>query len=120
MNYEQTRIYQCSLDLVSLSRKVIAELPSGHGFLPDQLRRAASSVVLNFAEGYDKGSLAEQRRFFQMSRGSAQEVAAIFDVADRLGAIARGHFVQGKELCDHIVRMLFCFRTTRRSLSVAG
>lgn len=61
MNYEQTRIYQCSLDLVSLTRQVIAELPTGHGFLADQLRRAASSIVLTFAEGYDKGSLAEQR-----------------------------------------------------------
>ena len=68
-------------------------------------------MALTFAEGHDKGSLAEQRRFFQMARGSAQEVAAILDVADRLGAISSAHFADGKELCDHIVRMLFCFRT---------
>jgi len=44
-----------------------------------------------------------------MARGSAQEVAAIFDVADRFGAIAPTHHAAGKELCDHLVAMLFRF-----------
>jgi four helix bundle protein len=110
MNFEHTRIYSRALELVSLSRQVIAELPVGCGFLSDQLRRASASVVLNFAEGYDKGSLAEQRRFFRMSRGSAQEVLAIFDVAERLGAIRPARRAQGRELCDHLVRMLVRFR----------
>lgn len=114
MNFERTHIYQRSLDLVSLSRQVILELPVGCGFLADQLRRAAASVVLTFAEGYDKGSLAEQRRFFRMARGSAQEVLAILDVAERLGAIAPARHAEGRELCDHIVRMLFRFRAEPR------
>ena len=113
MNFEQTRIYQRSLDLVALARQVIDDLPTGCGFLADQLRRASASVVLTFAEGYDKGSRAEQQRFFHMSRGSAQEVAAIFDVAQRLGAIAPDQHARGKELCDHVVRMLFRFRASR-------
>jgi four helix bundle protein len=114
MNFESTQIYQRSLDLVSLSRHVIVELPVGCGFLADQLRRAASSVTLTFAEGYDKGSLAEQRRFFRMARGSAQEVLAILDVAERLGAISPRRHGEGRELCDHIVRMLFRFRAEGR------
>ncbi len=110
MHYESTHIYQRSLDLVTLARQVIAKLPRGHGHLADQLRRASSSVVLNFAEGYDKGSLKEQRRCFRIARGSAQEVAAIFDVANRFGVIAPKHYASGQELTDHIVRMLFRFR----------
>ncbi len=90
----------------------MSHLPTGCGFLADQLRRASASVVLTFAEGYDKGSRAEQHRFLHMSRGSAQEVAAIFDVAQRLGAIAPDQHARGKELCDHIVRMLFRFRAS--------
>ena len=109
-----THIYQRGLALVSLSRQVINEFPIGTGFLADQLRRASASVVLTFAEAYDKGSLAEQRRFFRMARGSAQEVRAILDVADRLGAIAPRRHAEGSELCDHIVRMLFRFRAEPR------
>ena len=95
---------------MSHGQQVIDQLPPGHGFLADQLRRAASSVVLNFAEGHDKGTPKEQRRYFRMARGSAQEVAAIFDVAHCLNAITHEHHTQGIELCDHIVRMLFRFR----------
>ena len=107
MNHEQTRIYQQALELVSNAHKVIESLPLGRGFLADQLRRASASVALNFAEGYDKGSLAEQRRFFRMARCSAQEVAAILDVASRLHAIQPAAHATGKELCDHLVRMLY-------------
>ncbi len=110
MNFQNTRIYRRALELVSLSKQVIDELPKGHAFLADQLRRAAASVVLNFAEGHDKGSNAEQRRYFRIARGSAQEVAAIFDVAERLGAIAPSQHAAGMDLCDHVVRMLFRFR----------
>ena len=80
MQHENTRIYQRSLELVALSKTVMNELPVGYGFLADQLRRAASSVALNFSEGYSKPSSREQRRFFNMARASAYEVSAIFDV----------------------------------------
>ena len=110
MNYRSTFIYQRVLELVTLARQVIANLPKGHSHLADQLRRASSSIALNFAEGHDKGSLKEQRRYFRIARGSAQEVAAIFDVADRFGAITSNHYAAGQQLIDHIVRMLFRFR----------
>lgn len=110
MNYSQTHIYQQSLKLIKLSREVIERLPTGYGFLADQLRRSAASVPLNFAEGHDKKTRAEQQRYFRIARGSAQEVAAILDVADAFGAIRSDDHAAGAELCDHIVRMLFRFR----------
>jgi four helix bundle protein len=67
-------------------------------------------VVLNFAEGHDKGSLAEQRRFFRMARGSAQECMAILDVAERLGAVTPQRYAGAHEHADHVVRMLIRFR----------
>ena len=110
MQYDDTRIYQTSLELVSLCREVIDGLPRGFGFLTDQLRRASSGVVLCFAEGYGKSSRAEQRRYFSMARGSACEVAAALDVGDRMGAITAAHRDRGRELCDHLARMLTRFR----------
>ena len=55
MQFDNTRIYQKALELVSLSQRLLNELPLGYGFLGDQLKRAACSVPLNFAEGYAKG-----------------------------------------------------------------
>ena len=110
MQYDNTRIYHRSLELIDLTRIVIAELPSGYGFLADQLRRAASSIPLNFAEGYGKHTKREQRRFFMIARGSACEVAAALDVAWRFGVIADDHHTRGCELCDHLARMLTLFR----------
>jgi len=63
--------------------------------LRDQLKRAASSVVLNLAEGAGRGTNADQRRFFQIAMGSLRESRAILDIAnitlhdelaDKLGA----------------------------------
>src|SRR5690242_1172964 len=81
LGFSETRIYQRGRELVRISGEVVARLPAGHGYLADQLRRASSSVVLNFAEGYAKTSRAEQRRFFGIARASAQETLAIFDIA---------------------------------------
>ena len=110
MQFDDTRIYQKALDLLDVAKAVMARLPTGYGFLADQLRRASASIALNFAEGYGKGSTKDQRRFFMMARGSACEVAAIFDVGLRLGVIAPANHERGRELCDHLARMLTRFR----------
>ena len=110
MQYDSTRIYRRSLELVELTRTIIVDLPSGYGFLADHLRRASSSIPLNFAEGYGKHTARDQRRFFIIARGSANEVAAAVDVAQSFGVIQSEHHIRGRELCDHLARMLTLFR----------
>ncbi len=110
MQYDNTRIYQRAMELVTLCHRVLNDLPVGYGFLGDQLKRAACSVPLNFAEGCGKGTLKEQRRFFRIARGSACEVAAIFDVAHTMGVMRDVDHAVGKDICDHLARMLTRFR----------
>jgi len=110
VQHENTRIYPLTLELVRLIKQVMDELPTGFGFLADQMRRAVSSVPLNFSEGYGKSTPAEQRRYFRIARGSAYEVAAILDVALSFAVIAPHKHAAGKELCDHIAAMLTRFR----------
>ena len=114
MQHDNTRIYQRSLELVRLIKQIIDELPTGYGFLADQMRRAASSVALNFSEGYGKSTPAEQRRFFRIARGSAYEVAAALDVAASFGAIERERHEQAKDVCDHLAAMITRFRNPVR------
>ena len=103
MQFSQTKIYLRTMDLIDLSQTILRDLPSGYGFLAGQLRRAASSIPLNFAEGYGKRTPKEQRRL-------TNEVAAILDVGCRLGVITKDKHEHGMELCDHLARMLTRFR----------
>lgn len=107
---ENTRIYERAMELIVLSHKLINEMPHGYAFPSDQLKRASCSVLLNFAEGYGKGSLKEQRRFYRTARGSACEFAAIFDVAHAMKVMPDVDHAHGKDMCDHLARMLSKFR----------
>ena len=110
MHHEQTRIYTTALDVVSDAAAVIRELPVGYGFLADQLRRAASSVVLNFSEGSKHTSRRERRRYFTMAAGSATEVSAVVDVAKRFGVIDTALGAALKDRCAHVCAMLRLYR----------
>jgi four helix bundle protein len=110
MKHEQSRIYLTSRELIADAAVVIGKLPPGFGYLADQLRRASSSVLLNFAEGSRHSSLKERRRFFTMSAGSAAEVSAIADVAQGFGAIAELERTALKDRCNHVCAMLKLYR----------
>ena len=56
MQFSQTKIYRKTMDLINLSQIILRDLPCGYGFLADQLRRAAASIPLNFAEGINNFS----------------------------------------------------------------
>jgi four helix bundle protein len=110
MQFDNTRIYARSLELIDVTHKIMQRFPRGYGFLVDQLRRAASSVPLNFAEGYGRMTQREQRRFFVIARGSASEVAAILDVARRFDIVVESDYAHARDICDHLARMLTKFR----------
>ena len=110
MLHTQTRIYQRSLELARLSAEVVHRLPRGHSNLADQLRRAAASITLNFAEGCSKASPKDRRRYFLAARGSANEVVAIFDVALAFGVLDASRHSQGVDVADHLAAMLSRYR----------
>ena len=70
------------------------------GHLRSQLLRAASSIVLNLAEGYGKFSRTDQRRFYQIAFGSVRECQSIFDLLD-------SDLTAQAKLLDHIAASLF-------------
>jgi four helix bundle protein len=66
------RTFHIAIDFYRQTRKL-----SLTGPLRDQLRRAASSIVLNLAEGRGKLTPKDQRRFFSIAMGSVRECQAI-------------------------------------------
>ena len=84
MHFRKLEVYQISIRVLTIGAEIGQLLPSGHGEIRDQLRRASLSIPLNIAEASGKTQAADQRRFFAIARGSAMECAALVDACRAL------------------------------------
>ena len=101
-DHERLDVYNAAVDFVAIAHRILSNLPTGHGDLADQLRRAATSIVLNIAEGAGEFAPSEKARFYRIARRSAVECAAILDIATRLGVRPRTETTSR----DEIVRIV--------------
>jgi four helix bundle protein len=74
------RIYEVALRVVEELRPVLVSIEKRDRDLARQMRRAASSVVLNIAEG-SGSSGGTRRERYRNALGSAREVVACIEVA---------------------------------------
>jgi four helix bundle protein len=106
LDHERLDVYQLSLDFLVFANNLVDSLPRGHSHVVDQLSRAATSIVLNLAEGAGKYSRPDKRRFYLTARGSATESAALLDIFSRLKLIDEDRYRSGKDMLARIVGML--------------
>ena len=84
--FRKLKVWQRAMDFVAEIYKLSAGFPRAEQFgLTSQIRRAASSMPLNIAEGAGCGSNAEFQRFLSYSLRSAYEVMTAMEIAQRLG-----------------------------------
>ena len=82
--FQRLDVYQLALDYVDAVYNLSRRLPESERFnLRAQLERAATSVVLNIAEGSTSQSDAEQARFLGMAIRSLLETVACWDLVER-------------------------------------
>ena len=72
----------------------------------DQIRRASISVMNNIAEGYERGSNPDFKRFLFMAKGSSGEVRSMSYVALELNYINNTEFNEINSLSTEISRMI--------------
>lgn len=73
-SFEQLVVWQRGHELVLSIYNVTKKFPREEIFsLTDQLRRAASSVTANIAEGFGKISTRDKLHFYNISQGSLSE-----------------------------------------------
>lgn len=90
--------------------KLANSLPKQEQFeLASQLRRAASSVLLNLAEGSMKKSDAEFNRFLMISIGSLSEIVAILDILLDQKYITPSNHARFLVKCEDIAKRLYGF-----------
>ncbi|MBI2062142.1 MAG: four helix bundle protein [Candidatus Yanofskybacteria bacterium] len=91
--FENLEAWQLGKKFTSEIYKTTEKFPKNELFgLTNQLRRAAVSVVLNIAEGSERKSDPEFRRFLRISIGSLSEVVTGLYVALDLGFVNKKEF----------------------------
>jgi len=96
--------YTNALELARSLAPIIAALKKYSSEQADQLERAASSVVLNVAEGARRQG-KDPRRFYAFANGSASEIRAVLDLAQALGwALDDAH---ARQLLDRELGLLW-------------
>ena len=107
-------VHQVALDMVIEIKPLIDRIARHDRSLATQLRRCASSVPLNIAEGaYSRGGNATAR--FQDAAGSAAETRSALQVATAWGYVAQDSATLVDAKLDRVLAMLWGLSHRARS-----
>jgi four helix bundle protein len=87
--------------------------------LSSQIRRAAVSIPSNVAEGHERRSRAEYRRFVAIACGSLAELGTQFELAQRLYRLDNSVLDRATRLADETGRLLRSIERALRSPAIA-
>ncbi|MEI6085462.1 MAG: four helix bundle protein [Verrucomicrobiota bacterium] len=106
-SYKELEVWQQAVELTVAMYRATAKFPAEEKFgLVSQLRRAASSVPANIAEGWGRGSTKEYIQFLLIARGSLMEVETHLIIAARLDYLDRPRLDQLQSDIQRIGMML--------------
>ncbi len=104
-SFRELIVWQRSLKLVRSVYEVTRGFPKEEIFgLKMQIRRCATSVPSNIAEGYGRQHTSEYIRFLQIARGSLFELVTQLEIALSLAYIQDISNLENE--CDEIAKML--------------
>jgi len=108
---QRLKVWQKSMDLVETSYKLSARLPLDERFgLISQIRRAATSVPANIAEGFGRWNAKDFARFAAIASGSLRELETHLIIVQRLGYLDKAAVDSALHLADDLSRMLYRMR----------
>jgi four helix bundle protein len=116
--YRDLIVWERSLELTCEVYRLTDRFPSSERFgLTIQMRRAAASIASNIAEGHERHSRADFRRFVSMALGSLAELETQIELGIRLGFSDAERAATLRGLTDQVGRMLNTMRTRLRNPS---
>jgi len=109
--FQKLDVYQLGLEFVDKVYELTSGLPESERFnLRSQLERAATSIVLNIAEGSTGQSDLEQNRFLGMALRSYLETVACLDLIERRKYLRSETIASTRELGHQLFVKLQAFR----------
>src|SRR6187551_3371186 len=108
MRFEELRVWQAARRLTGACNELAVGMRNDAG-LAIQMRRAAVSIVSNIAEGSNRGSDREFRRFLVIARGSCDEVRAQIYLAEDQGFTTSEGSAALRAMTESVGRMLTAF-----------
>ncbi len=105
--YRDLIVWQKGIMLVTETYDVTAGFPREEIYgLTSQMRRAATSIPSNIAEGRRKGSTKDFLKFLRIAYGSGAELETQIEIAKRLPMTAHLNYQKVDSLLNEIMRML--------------
>ena len=108
--FDNLEVYKKSLEVAKQVYALVRGFPDDEKFgLTSQLRRAATSICLNIAEGKGRGTDKDFARFLYQARGSALEVIAAMQLAEMFGYVESEDLDDLSEAIHHLTSKLTQF-----------
>jgi four helix bundle protein len=106
-NYQDLIAWQRAMDLVENVYRLTRELPKSEAFgLVLQMRRAATSIPSNIAEGQGRAGNAEFVRFLRIAYGSIRELETQAITCRRLRFLDDATIEVTLSLCGEVGRLI--------------
>ena len=111
-NFENLDVWKKSCRLTVNLHELLKETNSF--WIKDQILRSALSIPSNIAEGCDRNSTAEFRRFVNIAKGSAAELRTQIYIAIQIGIIDKEN---GKIIIDELISLTKMLQALKNSLA---
>jgi four helix bundle protein len=109
-NFRKLKVYQKAIEFAVEIYKLSKTFPGEELYgLTSQIRRAATSISLNIAEGSGNNSEKEFKRFLEIALRSAYEVMACLEIALKLIYFEKKDFDRLISEADEIAAMISGF-----------
>ena len=109
-SFENLRIYHLSEEIADLTWEVVVKWNwLAQNTVGRQLINAADSIGANIAEGSGRGSIAENRRFAKIARGSLFEVKHWLRRAYKRRLLVETNVAKFQELIDELTPKLSAY-----------
>lgn len=112
MNLSKLQIWTRAVNLGGWVYEVTELFPQSELYgLTSQMRRAATSVPSNIAEGSQRGTNKDFAKFILIAKGSLAEVQSQVSISRRAGYVSEAESEKLLKEIDELHRMLFAFHS---------
>lgn len=105
-NFRELKVWNEGIDLAAKIYQITTEFPASEKYgLSNQMRRSATSIPSNIAEGAGRNNPKEFIHFLGISKGSANELFTQVEIAARVKLIDQQTRDETQETLTYILKM---------------